>query len=79
MRIRFLVLFFILFPLFGLYAQFQVNIKVSNSIDTIAFLRASIFDDKNYIPKSNNNPAELQKTKTKNKIIFIKIKLPEII
>ena len=51
MRIRFLVLFFILFPLFGLYAQFQVNIKVSNSIDTIAFLRASIFDDKNYIPK----------------------------
>lgn len=51
MHKRFSVLFFLLLPLFGLNAQFQVKIKVSNSIDTVAFLRASIFDDKNYIPK----------------------------
>jgi hypothetical protein len=38
-------------PFFSLNAQFQIKIKVSNSLDTVAFLRASIFDDKNYIPK----------------------------
>jgi len=51
MHKRFSVLFLLILPLFGLNAQFQVKIKVSNSIDTVAFLRASIFDDKNYIPK----------------------------
>jgi hypothetical protein len=38
-------------PLIGLKAQFQVKIKSNNTIDSIAYLRASIFDEKNYIPK----------------------------
>jgi hypothetical protein len=38
-------------PLIGLKAQFQVKIKATNTIDSIAYLRASIFDEKNYIPK----------------------------
>ena len=38
-------------PIIGLKAQFQVRIKATNTIDSIAYLRASIFDDKNYIPK----------------------------
>ena len=45
------IFFLLLMPFFSLNAQFQIKIKVSNSLDTVAFLRASIFDDKNYIPK----------------------------
>ncbi len=41
----------LIMPLIGLKAQFQVKIKATNTIDSIAYLRASIFDDKNYIPK----------------------------
>ncbi len=32
-------------------AQFVLKINASNTIDSIAYLRASLFDDKNYIPK----------------------------
>jgi hypothetical protein len=45
------VFIFILLPLLSLKAQFQVIIKAKGSTDSIAFFRASIFDDKNYIPK----------------------------
>ena len=41
----------VIMPLIGLKAQFQVKIKSNNTIDSIAYLRASIFDEKNYIPK----------------------------
>ena len=68
MHKRFSVLFFLLLPLFGLNAQFQVKIKVSNSIDTVAFIRASIFDDKNYIPKDTirfkNGTASIKNAKS---------------
>ena len=47
-----LFLFLIVFlPFFSLKAQFQIKIKTNNIIDTIAYFRASIFDEKNYIPK----------------------------
>lgn len=32
-------------------AQYQVKLRFQNGIDSIAYLRGSIFDDKNYIPK----------------------------
>jgi AhpC/TSA family len=32
-------------------AQYVLKINASNTIDSIAYLRASLFDDKNYIPK----------------------------
>ena len=46
-----ILLMCVITPLIGLKAQFQVKIKATNTIDSIAYLRASIFDDKNYIPK----------------------------
>jgi hypothetical protein len=33
------------------FSQFQLKIKSSNSLDSIAYLRATVFDEKNYIPK----------------------------
>lgn len=41
----------LLFPMLGLKAQFQINIKVNNIKDSIAYFRASIFDEKNFISK----------------------------
>jgi hypothetical protein len=32
-------------------AQFVLKINASNTIDSIAYLRTNLFDDKNYIPK----------------------------
>jgi hypothetical protein len=62
------IFFFLLLPLFGLNAQFQVKIKVSNNVDTVAYLRASIFDDKNYIPKDTirfkNGTASIKNAKS---------------
>ena len=46
-----ILLMCVITPLIGLKAQFQVKIKATNTIDSIAYLRASIFDEKNYIPK----------------------------
>lgn len=48
---KFFVFILILFPLLSLKAQFQVIIKAKGVADSVAFFRASIFDEKNYIPK----------------------------
>jgi len=53
-KLRYLLICLFL-PVFGLKAQFQVNIQLNNAIDSIAYFRASIFDDKNYIPKDTIN------------------------
>ncbi|MEY3056897.1 MAG: hypothetical protein RLZZ614_1442, partial [Bacteroidota bacterium] len=45
-----LLLLFILFSVFA-NAQYQIKIKAVNAIDSIAFFRGTLFDDKNYIPK----------------------------
>jgi len=45
-----LLLLFILFSVFA-NAQYQIKIKAVNTIDSIAFFRGTLFDDKNYIPK----------------------------
>lgn len=50
MNCKLFLFFIIFFPFFG-KAQFQVKLKVTNMQDTVAYFRASIFDDKNYIPK----------------------------
>lgn len=50
-----LLILVLVFPIFGLKAQFQVRIQVKNIIDSVAYLRASIFDEKNFIPKDTIN------------------------
>lgn len=45
------ILFCIFFSITSAKAQFQVRIKTSNIKDSVAYLRATIFDDKNFIPK----------------------------
>ena len=50
-----IVLFFLcLFPFFS-KAQFVLKVKAINTTDSIAYLRASLFDDKNFIPKDTIN------------------------
>lgn len=49
-RIVFLLVVFLLITQWG-FSQFQLKIKSSNSLDSIAYLRATVFDEKNYIPK----------------------------
>lgn len=49
-RIVFLLMGFLLITQWG-FSQFQLKIKSSNSLDSIAYLRATVFDEKNYIPK----------------------------
>ena len=49
-RIVFLLIGFLLITQWG-FSQFQLKIKSSNSLDSIAYLRATVFDEKNYIPK----------------------------
>jgi len=44
------LLLFLLCPVFA-NAQYQIKIKAVNTIDSIAFFRGALFDDKNYIPK----------------------------
>lgn len=52
---RSIVLFFLcLFPFFS-KAQFVLKVKAINTTDSIAYLRASLFDDKNFIPKDTIN------------------------
>lgn len=46
MRSRLLLVSFLLISHFG-FSQFQLKIKSSNSIDSIAYLRATVFDEKN--------------------------------
>ena len=50
-----LLILVLVFPIFGLKAQFQVRIQVKNISDSLAYLRACIFDDKNFIPKDTIN------------------------
>jgi hypothetical protein len=45
------ILFCIFLSMGSLNAQFQVKIKTTNIKDSVAYLRATIFDDKNFIPK----------------------------
>ena len=49
MRKKWLLLF-LLFPAL-VHAQYQIKIKASNTADSIAYFRGTVFDDKNYIPK----------------------------
>jgi thiol-disulfide isomerase/thioredoxin len=49
MRKKWLLLF-LLFPAL-VHAQYQIKIKAVNTIDSIAYFRGTVFDDKNYIPK----------------------------
>jgi len=44
------LLLFVLIPGF-VNAQFQLKIRATNIPDTIAYFRATIFDEKNYVPK----------------------------
>ncbi len=48
---RLLFIGLLLFLSFKGIAQFVLKINASNTIDSVAYLRASLFDDKNYIPK----------------------------
>jgi hypothetical protein len=65
---KFFVFIFILIPLINLKAQFQVIIKAKGVADSIAFFRASIYDDKNYIPKDTirfkNGTASIKNAKS---------------
>ncbi len=65
---KFFVFIFILIPLLSLKAQFQVIIKGKGVADSVAFFRASIFDDKNYIPKDTirfkNGTASIKNAKS---------------
>lgn len=45
-----LILFFLVWSNF-VNAQFQFKIKVKNVLDTVAYFRSTIFDEKNYVPK----------------------------
>lgn len=47
---RYCIVFFCIIPLFS-KAQFVLKVKANNVQDSIAYFRASLFDDKNYIPK----------------------------
>ena len=62
------VFILILFPLLSLKAQFQVIIKAKGVADSVAFFRASIFDEKNYIPKDTirfkNGTASIKNAKS---------------
>lgn len=49
MRKKWLLLF-LLFSVFA-NAQYQIKIKATNTADSIAYFRGTVFDDKNYIPK----------------------------
>ena len=49
MRKKWLLLF-LLFPAL-VHAQYQIKIKATNTADSIAYFRGTVFDDKNYIPK----------------------------
>ncbi|MCX6288241.1 MAG: hypothetical protein NTW92_00495 [Bacteroidetes bacterium] len=49
MRKKWLLLF-LLFPAL-VHAQYQIKIKAINTVDSIAYFRGTVFDDKNYIPK----------------------------
>ncbi len=57
-----------LLPLLSLKAQFQVIIKAKGVADSVAFFRASIFDEKNYIPKDTirfkNGTASIKNAKS---------------
>ena len=44
-------IFFILLLPNLVKAQFQLKIKVKNAIDSVAYFRSTIFDEKNFIPK----------------------------
>lgn len=46
-----LFLLILIIPISGLMAQFQLRLQVKNTNDSIAYLRANIFDEKNFIPK----------------------------
>ena len=66
---RFKLLILILVsPIFGLKAQFQVRLEFKNVTDSIVYLRASLFDEKNFIPKDTINlkkgPATIKNTKS---------------
>ncbi len=50
MSYKYLLFLLFFFPILG-KTQFQVKVKSSNTFDSIAYFRASIFDEKNYIPK----------------------------
>ena len=49
MRKKWLLLFLLLPAL--VHAQYQIKIKATNTADSIAYFRGTVFDDKNYIPK----------------------------
>jgi len=49
MRKKWLLLF-LLFPAL-VHAQYQIKIKAINTVDSIAYFRGTVFDDKNFIPK----------------------------
>ena len=49
-RILFFLVGFLLISQLGV-AQFQLKIKSSNAMDSIAYLWGTVFDEKNYIPK----------------------------
>jgi len=44
------VLLFLLLPFFT-KAQYQIKVKAINTIDSVAYFRGTVFDDKNYISK----------------------------
>ena len=48
-------LLFLLISIIGFknitFSQFQVKVKSTNTIDSIAYFRGVVFDDKNFIPK----------------------------
>ncbi len=50
MQKRIGILFWVLLPIFS-NAQFLLKIKAVNTTDSIGYLRASLFDDRNFIPK----------------------------
>jgi hypothetical protein len=49
-KFKFLILLLLLFAK-NTFPQYQLSIKSNQSLDSIAYLRAVIFDDKNFIPK----------------------------
>ncbi len=65
---RLLFIGLLLFLSFKGIAQFVLKINASNTIDTVAYLRASLFDDKNYIPKDTiklyKSPITIKNTKS---------------
>ena len=65
---RLLFIGLLLFLSFKGIAQFVLKINASNTIDSVAYLRASLFDDKNYIPKDTiklyKSPTTIKNTKS---------------